>query len=194
MDGAAGDVEALSQVVGGGSWSEIRPERLHCLLAVETVPWCEGDQLHQGGRFLQAPGVLVDGPRANRYPEAAEQPYPHDVGRALFMGRPRVWGRRFRSTRPRLLRTGPHPLPPFPMRAELFGAPPPCSAARLPPIPKRPIDFASPLCRTGLPFSQRMRMRLQASHQCLLRTHHTQKPSATQLPSEKNPQWGYAYV
>src|SRR5215217_8416725 len=37
-----------------------------------------------------------------------------------------------------------HPLPPFPIKAELFVAPPPCSATRLPHTHGRPLGFAPP--------------------------------------------------
>ena len=50
------------------------------MLAVHPVAGRQGEQLDQGRRLPPLPTVLTDGPRANRYPKAAEQPYTHDLG------------------------------------------------------------------------------------------------------------------
>ncbi len=90
---AAGDVEGLVEVVGGGFGRKVRPKEIHDLLAVEAVSRCEGEQLDEGCRLFEAPLALLDGPRTYGNLEAAEQPDPHRLGpptRYALRVRPRL--------------------------------------------------------------------------------------------------------
>ncbi|MDQ5812923.1 MAG: hypothetical protein M3358_19785 [Actinomycetota bacterium] len=69
---AAGDVEGLVEVVGGGLRREIRPEEVHDLLAVEAVIRGEGKQLHEAGGLPEPPLAFPDDPRPCRDLEGAE--------------------------------------------------------------------------------------------------------------------------
>src|SRR5262249_31171675 len=57
---AARVVQRLAQVRGGGPRPELRPERIHDLLAMQAVPWGECEQLHQGCRLALPPRLLWD--------------------------------------------------------------------------------------------------------------------------------------
>jgi hypothetical protein len=79
-EGAAGGVQYLAQVVGGGRSSKTRPEEIHRLLAVQEVAFGEGEQLHEAHRLPKVPLPIPDGPDAYGNPEAAENPHPHRLG------------------------------------------------------------------------------------------------------------------
>jgi hypothetical protein len=73
---------------------------------VESVSWCQGEQLEKAAGFLEAPLVFLDAARIpNRYPEAAQQPDTYSLGlitQRLFQDTLLLPGRRW-------LRAG-HPL------------------------------------------------------------------------------------
>src|SRR5215218_5948847 len=52
----------------------MRPECVHNLLAVETGPGSQGEELDEVGRLPQAPGTLLYGPSPHGNLEATEQP------------------------------------------------------------------------------------------------------------------------
>ena len=47
------------------------------MIAVHPVAGRQDEQLDEGRRLPALPTVPTDGPRANRYAKAAEQPHPH---------------------------------------------------------------------------------------------------------------------
>jgi hypothetical protein len=62
------------EVVEGGFRSEIGPEHLHNLFAVEAVTRSYSEQLQEAPCFPQMPLLLPDASRPYRNPEATEQP------------------------------------------------------------------------------------------------------------------------
>src|SRR5215217_762875 len=66
-------MEGLTKVVGGRLLPQIRPERVHNLLAVETVVRSEGEQLDEARRLTKAPLPPVDRPISYGDRETAEQ-------------------------------------------------------------------------------------------------------------------------
>jgi hypothetical protein len=82
----AGGVQGTAQAVGSGPPPESRPEEIHQLFAMEAAARSEGEQFHQGGGFLKAPPMVLDGPRTYGDPETTEQPESHFL-RLLDYGR-----------------------------------------------------------------------------------------------------------
>jgi hypothetical protein len=64
LKGAADGVEDLVEVVRGFVHSQLRPKRLHDLLAVEAVARGKSEQLHEAPGLPQTPPILSDGPRS----------------------------------------------------------------------------------------------------------------------------------
>ena len=73
IEGAAGDIDRLMEVVRGCGRLEIPPQDVHRLLAVEAMPPRERQQLHQLAGLLQPPGGVRDRDAFDRRGEAAEE-------------------------------------------------------------------------------------------------------------------------
>src|ERR671913_1345834 len=74
VEGPASSVYCLAQVVGGRTCPKLRPKCVHKLLAVETVPGSQGEELDEVRRLPQAPGTLLYGSSPHGDLEATEQP------------------------------------------------------------------------------------------------------------------------
>lgn len=76
IESPAGGVEGLAQVGRGRPPGRAGPQEIHRLLSVHAMAGSQGQELHQGGRLPQAPGVFGDGPGTHANPKPTEQPYP----------------------------------------------------------------------------------------------------------------------
>src|SRR5215218_10192339 len=74
FEGTASNVQGVAEIVAGDFRSEIGPEQLHNLLAVEAVPLSQGEYLEQALGLPQVPHLVPDASRPHRNPEATEQP------------------------------------------------------------------------------------------------------------------------
>ena len=75
-EGPSRRMHGLIQVVGAGRGAELRPERVDQLLAVQTLPRCEREQLHELPALPQPPGALRHRLGLDRGRKAAEEPDP----------------------------------------------------------------------------------------------------------------------
>ena len=64
----------LAQVVGSRTYPKLRLKCVHNLLAVETVPGSQGEELDEVRRLPQAPSTLLYGSSPHGDLEATEQP------------------------------------------------------------------------------------------------------------------------
>jgi hypothetical protein len=60
LEGTAGIVEYLVEVVCGSSRVQIWPQEIHHPLAMHSVAWREGEQLQKARRLPEAPSALID--------------------------------------------------------------------------------------------------------------------------------------
>jgi len=74
---AACNVHRLVEVVRGRGRSEVAPQHVHCLVAVQPVPAGKRKQLHELARLLQTPRGVGDGDAVDRSGESAEQAHIH---------------------------------------------------------------------------------------------------------------------
>src|SRR5262249_19569209 len=65
--------ERLAQVGGRSEGLELRPERVHGLLAMEAMARRQGEQLDQGRRLALTPGVVSDHVRADGNAKPGEE-------------------------------------------------------------------------------------------------------------------------
>jgi hypothetical protein len=93
---AAGDrsdvVHDLVQVVSRRFWFGIRPQSLRYDLAVQPMPGCEGEQLHQCLRFAQTP-VIVHRLTGDRYGETTQQRHVNACRRGRIWHHRRIFPR-----------------------------------------------------------------------------------------------------
>src|SRR5918994_4416580 len=74
VEGPASGVYCLAQVVGSCTYPKLRPECVHNVLAVETVPGSQGEELDEVGRLPQAPGTVLYRSSPHSDLKATEQP------------------------------------------------------------------------------------------------------------------------
>jgi hypothetical protein len=103
LQGLAGHVEGVAQVIRGGLSVEVRPEQAHQPLPVQSVLVRKGEQFQQACGLFEAPGTHFESPRPNRDKEAAEHVYAHGLW---------LTGRSFSSFRALFSEDHPH-IPPF---------------------------------------------------------------------------------
>lgn len=73
VEGAAGLVQGVAELVRGGFGGEVRPQEVDDLFAVEAVAGGEGQEFDERRRFAEPPARLGHLVATDRDPEAAEQ-------------------------------------------------------------------------------------------------------------------------
>jgi hypothetical protein len=75
----SGSVKNLEEVVRSGLLVLVRPEQVHHLLPMHTVPLSQNEQLHQVRSLFEAPATLLESLRPHREREVTEHARSHGL-------------------------------------------------------------------------------------------------------------------